>query len=203
MQHYAGALLCYTFGKDFGRIVLHMKALGLRNGDSIVFCFGEIDCRAHVFKHVTPERSYQDVIGELVKNYLLAVRRHIAALPVQLRHVCVFNVPPPPSTSMEEIAENAAKAAAAGYINPNPFRGPPEERLKYARYFNQLARELCPKLGITFIDVYDKYADANGYMNESLSDGGLHIADGRHITEFLRERLELRPPAPPPSSTST
>ena len=58
----------YTFGK-FGYDVLNIKKCGVHENDIVIFCFGEIDCRNHVHKHITSEYSYKDIINNIVNNY--------------------------------------------------------------------------------------------------------------------------------------
>ena len=61
-----GPILCYNFAirginlKD-GNII--------NDGDTVIFCFGEIDCRCHIHKHITNDISYTDVIDYIVDTY--------------------------------------------------------------------------------------------------------------------------------------
>ena len=38
----------------------------VKDNDTIVFCFGEIDCRCHINKHVSKENTYQMIINSIV-----------------------------------------------------------------------------------------------------------------------------------------
>ena len=42
ISHHLGSILCYSFGKDKLKRC-NIKKYGLKNGDSVIFCFGEID----------------------------------------------------------------------------------------------------------------------------------------------------------------
>ena len=51
INHHLGPLLCYSFGKEkLNRI--DIRKFNLTDGDTIVFCLGEIDCRCHIYKHI-------------------------------------------------------------------------------------------------------------------------------------------------------
>jgi hypothetical protein len=60
---------------------------------------------------------------------------------------------------------------------------------KYVLYFNQKLKEKCLENNFIFFDIYDKYIDENGFLNKKLSDGHVHIKDGRFIKEFMENFL--------------
>lgn len=171
--NHLGPMLCYTFGKKHKRFDIH--SLNLKEGDSIIFCFGEIDCRCHVNKYVRNNVSYTKVIDTIVSNYFKAIQKHVSKLPFSLKHVCVFNVVPPVRASDTE--EN----------KDYPFLGSDEERRSYVEFFNNMLRLYCFVYQYVFIDVYDKYADEDGFLKKGLSDGNVHIKDGKHLNDFLRQ----------------
>jgi hypothetical protein len=70
--HHLGPVLCYSVGRDRLK-KLDITSLGLACGDSIVFCFGEIDCRCHVHKYVATGRSYKNVIDGIIEQYFEAI----------------------------------------------------------------------------------------------------------------------------------
>ena len=43
----------------------------------VLFCFGEIDCRNHVHKHINEDRSYKDIIDDLVCNYFISINKNV------------------------------------------------------------------------------------------------------------------------------
>ena len=67
-NHHLGPVLCYSIGKD-GLNRLNITKFNVKNNDIIVFCFGEIDCRCHVHKHISEQKSYELIIDEIVNNY--------------------------------------------------------------------------------------------------------------------------------------
>lgn len=44
VKHHIGPKLCHTFGKNQLNLV-DLRTFGMENDDTIIFCFGEIDCR--------------------------------------------------------------------------------------------------------------------------------------------------------------
>lgn len=56
--HHIGSILCYSFGKNNLKRC-NIRRFNINDGDSVIFCFGEIDCRCHIHKHITNSRSYK------------------------------------------------------------------------------------------------------------------------------------------------
>lgn len=89
--------------------------------------------------------------------------------------VCVYNVVPP--IQKHNTLEN----------KEYPFLGTDEERKSYVLYFNKKLKTLCSKYNYIYFDVYDKYTDENGFLNKTLSDQVVHIANGCFIKEFIEK----------------
>ena len=52
--HWLGAILCYSFGKEnLDRCNISDEKYNVKDGDSVVFSFGEIDCRCHINKQLS------------------------------------------------------------------------------------------------------------------------------------------------------
>jgi hypothetical protein len=174
INHHLGPVLCYSFGKD----ILNrcdIRDYNIVNGDTIVFCLGEIDCRCHIHKHITDICSYQDIINNIVDNYFEAIKINVTLSQIKLKNVCVYNVVPP-------IQRHNT------YENPEfPYLGTDEERKSYVLYFNKKIQEKCIENEYIFFDIYDKYIDENGFLRKNLSDDIVHIRDGIYINNFINE----------------
>ena len=172
VQHHLGPVLCYSFGREkLNRC--DIRRFNVKEGDSIVFCLGEIDCRCHVYKHVSNEVSYQNVIDYITDNYFEAIKLNVDVCQVKLRNVCVYNVVPPPqkyNTKEDPVY---------------PFLGSDDERKSYVLYFNKKLKENCEKYGYVFLDVYDHYTDENGFLIKDLSDGNVHLRDKSRVRDFI------------------
>lgn len=172
--HSIGPVLCYSIGVSDDRLKLHRS--GVIDGDVVVFCFGEIDCRCHVHKYVPEGRSHESVIDEIVDKYLRAIQRRVQGF-FDIT-VCVYNVPP-------TIHRKGTRK------NPEyPHLGTDEERRTYVEYFNSVLRRRCPEVGYVFFDIYDKCTDADGFLAPQISDGVVHIADATIIGNFLNRLLD-------------
>ncbi len=181
-DHHIGPVLCYSFGRDnLGKC--DIRNFDIKDGDTIVFCFGEIDCRCHIHKHIS-EMPYQQIIDITVAQYARAIDINLRVSSLRPRYVCVYNVVPP--------IQRHKKENHTVY----PFLGEDEERKQYVLYFNKKLREMCASRGYIFFDVYDKYTDENGFLSDNLCDGNCHIGNGVHIDAFIRDHgLDLVPVA--------
>lgn len=134
-------------------------------GDTVILCFGEIDCRAHLQRQVDQGRSEDAVISVLVDKYLQAIDN----TPIPARYV-VMGVPP---------------AAYWMFREDCPFVGADDARRRYTEKVNVRLREGCRRRGILFLDVSSLYADAAGMLDRARSDGGVHIRDTRAARGLL------------------
>ena len=175
-NHHLGAVLCYSFGKEkLNRC--DIRNFDIKDGDTIIFCLGEIDCRCHIHKHITDTITYQDIINNIVENYFEAIESNISTSQIKLKNVGVYNVVPPVQKYNTEENE---------YY---PYLGTDEERKKYVLYFNEKLKEKCIEKEYIFFDVYHKYADKNGFLRKDLSDGHVHISNGIYINNFMNEYI--------------
>jgi hypothetical protein len=170
--HHLGPKLCFSIGRDGIDI---KKEYNVNNGDTVIFSFGEIDCRCHIHKHVTETNNYTRIIDSIVNNYFTQIKKAVDTFD-NLRTV-IYNVVPP--IQKHNTGENPAF----------PFLGTDAERKAYVLYFNQKLQEKCIEYNFIFFDVYNNYIDTNGFLNKSLSDGHVHIRDGVYLKLFIQNNL--------------
>jgi hypothetical protein len=165
-----GPMLCYTFATN-GINISNLKDLNLiQEGDIVIFCFGEIDCRCHIHKYISDNISYTHVIDYIVDTYIKQIK--LTVEPFTNIKTCVYNIVPP--VEKDSIIQS----------NDFPCLGTDDERQKYVLYFNKKLKEKCSEYNYIFFDVYDKYTDEKGFLNKELRDD-IHIRDGIHIKSFL------------------
>jgi len=169
-----GPLLCYTFGTKKLNIC-DIRNFNIKDGDTIIFCLGEIDCRCHIHKHITDTTTYQDIINEIVDNYFDAIHLNVSVAQIKLKNICVYNVVPP--VQIYNTWEN----------KDYPFLGTDKERKEYVLYFNKKIKEKCIEKKYIFFDIYNNYIDNNGFLRKDLSDGNVHIRNGIYISNFIKE----------------
>lgn len=174
--NHISSILCYSFGKQkLDRV--DIRNYDIKENDSIIFCFGEIDCRCHIHKHISETMTYKNIIDEIVDHYFEAIKLNVDISQIKFRNICVYNVVPP--IQKHRIEENPEV----------PFLGTDEERKQYTTCFNEKLKEKCLEYGYIFFDVYDKYLDENKFLNMELSDGIVHIKNGIYIDEFIKSNF--------------
>ena len=166
-----GGKLAYSFGTKCFE-VLNIKDKGVKEGDWVVFCFGETDCRCHVSRQISETRDYKNVIDEIVEKYVDAIYKNIAQFPSGTIKTFVYNVVP-------------ARYIATDQWHPFPYLGTDEQRKMYYKYFNQKLQEKSIEYGYKYIDVYDKYTDSDGFLAKEYSDGNCHIIDPCFVEEWF------------------
>lgn len=162
-----GPMLMHSFGLS----PQHHILAGVPRDGILVFCWGEIDCRCHVNKF----QPWQETVDKLAANYLDCIRR----ITLGFGEVWIFNVVPPP------------RRARALESNGFPFVGTDEERLGYVRRLNDRLRES----EFVFVDVYDSYADEDGFLRMELSDCHVHLSDEKPLADWIKRRFEHETPA--------
>jgi len=133
-KHHLGPILAYSLGKEkLNRC--NISNYNIKNGDTIIFCFGEIDCRCHVHKHINQTFTYENIIDDIILNYFETIKLNVTVSQLNFKNVCVYNVVPP--------VKNPIKFYDAFGIEPFPHLGSCEERKKYTLYFNKKLKEKC------------------------------------------------------------
>lgn len=166
VQHHVGPLTCYRFGLEPSRIQVPETVLA---GETLVFCLGEIDCRCHIHVHG------KDTIDGIVERYFKAIR-HVTPEHIKIG---VYNVVPPVRLHDQQFHDHKF-----------PFRGSDEERRDYTLYFNDKLKEYCKIYNFWFVDIYDMYADADGFMKPELSDRLVHIGSYEGLREVVLKKQD-------------
>jgi hypothetical protein len=175
ISHHLGPILCYSFGKNALQRC-PIKTFGLKEHEILIFCFGEIDCRCHIHKHISKEKSYKDIINEIVKEYIQGILKCMKMLNKTIQ-VSIFNVVPP--VRREDALEN----------NEFPFLGSDEERKSYVLYFNEKLKESCAKENFIYFDIYNYYTDEDGFLRKDMKDESVHIKNTLFIDAFIQDHL--------------
>ena len=172
--NHIGGRLMYTFGK-FGFNLLNIRNYGVKENDTVIFCFGEIDCRNHVHKHITEDKTYKIIIDELVNNYFKSIKENVD----QYENIktCIYNVVPP------------SRWIYTDDDHPFPYLGTDEERKTYYMYMNEKLKELCEKYNYFYFDIYKESCDNEGFLNKEYSDGNVHLRNTEHSTELIKKYL--------------
>jgi hypothetical protein len=168
--YWLGPITMHRVGRE-GLSFLDIRRFGVKEGDVIIFVFGEIDVRCHIGKQRDcEERSLDEIINSLAENYIATI---IANKKFYARVIAVvFNVIPPfPGT----------------YNAEYPFYGTLEDRVSITYKLNATLAKLCKLHNILFLNIYDEYCNSAGDLNQALSDGGLHI--GKPHNRLIKDKL--------------
>ena len=161
----------YSFARDKNILFSHNT---VSEGDMVVFCFGEIDCRCHVGKYIP---NWRENIDTHVENYFEAIKRNDNQY--ENLTVMVYNVVP----QIER--EHPKNAWMLPYQKKTPHVGSDSERAEYTKYMNEKLSESCNRHGYIFVDVYDRYSNEDGFLIEELSDKNCHISNPIYVSEFM------------------
>lgn len=166
-----GAYTMARFGMEKTNLI-NIQNYGVKENDAVCFCFGEIDCRSHLCRDGIFQNK-EILVEEIVSRYFEAINQNIS--PYKKILTFIFNVVPP------------IKFQKGIYQHPEfPHRGSDEQRIEVTLLMNKKLKEYCSKNGFLFFDVYEKYAGPDGLLIPELSDGTVHIGNGKYMTEFLK-----------------
>lgn len=159
--HYLGSKTMHSFGING----CEEKFLeGIKEGDFLVFCFGEIDVRCHIYNQEHEKgRVLDEVLSVLVDNYesqILSISKNLKVQPV------IFGITPP-----------VRELTVDGYPSVGPF----EERVAYTKRLNKRLEQVAKEKGILYFDVFDEYSLDDGTMNMKYSDNQMHIGQNFNI----------------------
>jgi len=130
----------------------------LNKNDNIMLCFGEIDIKSHIFKHLSEYKDLNDAIEKCVNNYTQCIEE---ILYLGYKNLIVFGVVP--TTPKWE-------------ANNHTIFGTEEERNKATEYFNVLLEQFCKKNNIKFVSIF-YYLINEGYKSiaKSYQEDMVHI----------------------------
>lgn len=158
-----------AFDKDVLNIA--KQNYGIKSGDIIAYSFGEIDCRIHLVRNKNYP-MFRDIVDVLVPRYMESLKW--ASGPFEPITTMVLNIVPPIKNENVE------------HHNPyHPHLGTDQQRKEVVLYVNNKLKEYCQNYGFIFIDIYDKYATDDGFINPEFSKD-VHIENPIYMTEFFK-----------------
>ena len=110
----------YSFGQEKLNL-LDISKYNVQNDEIVCFCFGEIDCRCHIYKY--RKTGYKNVINDSVDEYIKAIDANVKRY--KNLTTCIYNIVPP--VQKENTLENPEY----------PYLGKDEERKEYTLYINK------------------------------------------------------------------
>lgn len=113
--------------------------------------------------------------------YIDAIKINVDKSELTFKNICIYNVVP--------LMRKESCIPPMPVNTEYPILGTDLDRLNFAKYFNKKLKVACEKNNFIFFDVYDKYSDSEGFLIRELSDGRIHIKDGKYIKEFIEKNL--------------
>lgn len=167
-----GPATAYNLSSKIG--ILDSVILPLPKGSRVMFCFGEVDCRAHIIHQADIQiRSLDAIIKECVNRYF-SIFKHYQSLGYQM---LAWNVIP--SSTNTDLN-----------FDQYPAYGNCQDRNSVARVFNDYLRELCNNNGMRFVSIFDKLVDSNDVTDMSYYMDHIHLST-RVIPLVLEELRDL------------
>lgn len=155
---------------------LHEEFLRDRNvkdNDFLLFVFGEIDNRCHIWKQVEENgRALEEVINVLVQEYISNILK--ATSTFKGLTLCVFGIIPPLDNSNYQSEEF-------------PIFGSIEQRIHSTQLLNETLEKKCAENGIRFFAVNEHYATEKGDLKWEVSDQFCHISS--YFQEYALKKM--------------
>jgi hypothetical protein len=174
-----GAVLAYSLHKEkttnSGREKLFEIISGLNSNEcSILFCFGEIDCRYHILKIAENTRlEFRKVVESTVEKYF-GVIKEVRNLGFE---VIVWNVIP----------------SSDGSDNVEfPSFGTQVQRNYCTNVFNGFLEHKCLEADIEFVNIYNKLVTRNLKTKEYYLFDGVHL--GQIAMPYFVQKINQKYP---------
>lgn len=146
----------------------------VKKDDKILFCFGEVDIRAHLIKQsIEQQKDIERIVDECVNRYTNTI--------LYFKNLG-YNV--------------MVWGPIASWCNSKPYGGPSYgtnlERNNVTRLFNENVKNFCDKNDIDFITVFYDMLLENGETNpDSLDDwDGAHIHLSQRMFPIIMEKFK-------------
>lgn len=141
----------------------------IKDGDVVVFAFGEIDCRL-IYTFSGYSETWQEMVDDDVSKYFEAIKLSVEKF--NHLYTMIYNIIPP--TKHEDMPTYTVE-------------GTDEIRKETTLYVNAKFKEYCNKYGYIYFDIYNEHCDKDGYMIYELSDGSNHIFNPVYHHEYLKK----------------
>jgi hypothetical protein len=166
-------IIHWKTGCTMARFSLEKKQLcNLKNdivkeNDTVIFCFGEVDCRVHYGK----TENYKDLLKDIVKEYFRVIKSNVD--DYYRLNVLIYPVPP--------VLEQ--------YSQQTILSGTLQQRKEIVEFMNEQLQSACDTYEYRLFDIYSQCLNERGFMNMLLSDHTGHITDNDLIVSNLKRYI--------------
>ncbi len=155
--------LCEENTTSRGREKLFQLVTELKPGSYLLFCFGEIDCRAHIhLQSQRQNRTTHAIVTEVVERYFSAIKevQNLGFYPL------VWNVIPSAPSDINDRIQVPPQ-----YL----FHGTCQERNDITDIFNRSLDQLCRETNIPFISIFHQLLNPDGTVNKRFYCDEIHL----------------------------
>jgi hypothetical protein len=170
----------HRIGRD--NIIINYNKEEVQEKDIVVLVYGEVDCRCHIQRQIDSGRIEDDVIAELVDNYLLTIQDNVNK---NIRVVIVGVIP--------QTLQHDYECRHGPIYHEFPFIGTDADRVRYTNKLNKLLEDKCSEIGTGYyyFNPYDYYTrEEDGTLKYELSDNIVHLGDNTYFLEKFSELYE-------------
>jgi len=179
------SITMHRIGRD-NHIINFVNNENLQSNDIIILAYGEIDCRCHVQRQVDMGRNEDEIINELVTNYIRTIKNNITEAIVNA--IIVGVIPPTKQTEHD--------ALHGPIMHEFPFVGSDEDRVRYTRKVNNALEAAAKNNNYIYFNPYSYYTRDDGTLNRELSDLNVHLGDNSQFLKSFMALYETIPRAP-------
>lgn len=170
------SITMHRIGRD--NIIINFNPEDHDKDSIICLSYGEVDCRCHVQRQIDLGRNEDDIIQELVVNYLKTIVNNIS----EYKKVIIVAVIPPTNQCEYENLHGPIR-------HEFPFIGSDVDRVRFTTKMNKLLEHISNEHdNFIFFDPYSDYRREDGTLKFELSDTYGHIL---HNSFFLDKFIEL------------
>jgi hypothetical protein len=176
---FLGPVLAYNFYEHHLQKVYsfieEFPAIFNEKDTTLVMIVGEIDCRVHLPKHVTSEKSISSVVEDCVSRY----HRSVLDLREKGFNIAVAGAQP---SLTDESLEKRMPAREREYN----VAGDTETRNQICKHWDMFHGHLCEQDKIPFVSIYQDLVQENGNAKEELFSDYIHISHEKTIEFWLK-----------------
>ena len=172
---YQNSVTMFRIGRD-NTIINYNLDIDIAS-NTILLCYGEVDCRCHIGKQVNLGRNEDTVIIELVSDYFKTIKNNI-----KNAKVIITSVIPPTSQIDFEIINGPI-------THEFPFVNSDEDRVRYTAKVNKRIEEFCLLNNYIYFDGYSFCRRDTGTLSYEFSDKCVHLKDNSHFIQNFHNIL--------------
>lgn len=166
--HYIGSRLMNTFASQPNE-TLNLSMYDINDKDDICFCFGEIDCRRY------PDKINEETVDKYMNGIINVCKKYPSI------NIYVYGMIPTANSSFIEKVQKKES-----------FVGSDNGRREISRRINLYMKKQCIRHDFNFIDVYDKYSNKDGFLDEKYSSDAIHINNPLFIyDEIIKNKIKM------------